>query len=138
MWRRMSCPRSVCSLPLCGVFSASSAMSAPATKAFSPAPVRLTARTPSSARAAANAAARDLAEDRVLPVERCLPREADEELRAGGVGVARPRRAERARVVRQLVELGVERVTRTARAGARRVAALDHEALDHAVEDRPV
>src|SRR5947208_86928 len=41
-------PMSACSRPLVGVWTASSLMSAPATKALSPAPVRITARTLSS------------------------------------------------------------------------------------------
>ena len=43
------CPSSACALPASGVSVESSLMSAPATNAFSPAPVRMTTRTASSA-----------------------------------------------------------------------------------------
>src|SRR6266478_1987033 len=49
------CPKSENSLPLTGVCSASSLISAPATNAFSPAPVRINTRTESSARASSSA-----------------------------------------------------------------------------------
>jgi hypothetical protein len=48
------CPRSVCSRPSMGPRAESSAMSAPATNAFSPAPVRMTPRTEASAAMAVN------------------------------------------------------------------------------------
>src|SRR4051812_24423386 len=49
------CPRSAVSLPVIGFIVASSLMSAPATNAFSPPPVRITARTASSLRTYSNA-----------------------------------------------------------------------------------
>src|SRR5205807_8852467 len=52
----------------------------------------------------------DAPEDRVLPVEPARRLEGDVELAARGVGVAAPRHAERAALVRPLVELGLERV----------------------------
>src|SRR5205085_2087880 len=55
MKRNTSCPRDAVALPLIGVICASSAMSAPATNAFSPPPVTMTAFTLSSSRAALNA-----------------------------------------------------------------------------------
>src|SRR4051794_33196870 len=81
---------------------------------------------------------RHLAEDRVLAVQ---PRSGvgrdDEELRAVRV---RPCVGHRQRAAHDavLVELVRERVAGAARAGAGRVAALDHEVLDDAVEDHPV
>ena len=55
MKRKISCPRDAVALPLIGFIRASSAMSAPATNAFSPPPVTMTAFTLSSARAALKA-----------------------------------------------------------------------------------
>src|SRR5262245_11911044 len=81
---------------------------------------------------------RDLAEDGVLAVEprRGLGRD-DEELAAVRVR-PRVRHRERAADDLVLVELVLELVAGTARPGARRVAALDHEVRDHAVEDDAV
>src|SRR3954467_4291642 len=80
----------------------------------------------------------DLAEDGVLAVEpRRLARGDQEELRAVGVraGVGHRQRAADDLV---LVDLVLERVARTAGAGALRAAALDHEVADDPVEDQPV
>src|SRR5436190_15348845 len=80
----------------------------------------------------------DLAEDRVLAGQPRRGGDGDEELRAVRAG-ARVRHGQQARLVepgsagRDLV---LERVAGSARAGAGGVAALDHEAVDHAVEDR--
>jgi hypothetical protein len=78
---------------------------------------------------------RDLAEDGVLAVE---PRAGiggdDEELRAVRVR-AGVRHRESAALDLVVVELVLELVAGAARAGAGRVAALDHEVRDHAVED---
>ncbi|MPN63595.1 hypothetical protein SDC9_211359 [bioreactor metagenome] len=68
----------------------------------------------------------------------------DEELAARRVGHHAARhRQHAARVLERvgkavLAELARDRVARSAHAGAGRVAALDHEAGNHAVEDQPV
>jgi len=81
----------------------------------------------------------DLAEDRVLVVQVRGQRGGDEELRPVGPRTGVGHREEVLAVELQLgVELVLERVARTARAGAQRVAALDHEVLDDPVEDHPV
>ena len=77
-----------------------------------------------------------LAEGRVLAVEVRHFFQADEELRAGRVGIAGAGHREHARLVLGGVELGRNRVARPAGAGAFGAAALDHEALDDAVEDQ--
>src|SRR4051794_21844834 len=80
----------------------------------------------------------DLAEDRVLAVQPgALVRGDDEELRPVGV---RPRVGHGQRPAHDLVvvDLVLELVAGTARAGALRAAALDHEVGDDAVEDEPV
>jgi hypothetical protein len=71
----------------------------------------------------------------VLAVEERRVRVHEEELRAGGVGVAGAGHGEHAALVAAGVELLLELVARAAGAGAGGVAALDHEAGDDAVED---
>ena len=71
---------------------------------------------------------------------------ADEKLAPGGIGVLRAGHRKHATGVRFLVELGRDLVARIARPPARlfafvfrqRIAALDHEAFDHAMERRPI
>src|SRR3954451_1261807 len=80
----------------------------------------------------------DLAEDRVLAVQPgALVRGDDEELRPVRV---RPRVGHGQRAAHDLVvvDLVLELVAGTARAGALRAAALDHEVGDDAMEDEPV
>src|SRR5512133_3141810 len=80
----------------------------------------------------------DLAEDRVLAVQpRALVSGDDEELRPVGVRscVGHGKRAADDLVI---VDLVLELIARTARAGALGAAALDHEVGDDAVEDQPV
>src|SRR5690606_2587408 len=71
-----------------------------------------------------------LAEGGVLVVEMRHLLEADEELRAGRVGVIGASHREDARLVRGAIELGLDGVAGAAGAGAFRAATLDHEALD--------
>ena len=82
---------------------------------------------------------RALAEDRVVPVEVRGRRVGDEELLAVRV-VPAVRHAEEpgAIVLRARPDLVLDHVAGLARAVADRVAPLDHEALDDAVERRPV
>src|SRR5204862_5048707 len=81
----------------------------------------------------------DLAEDAVLAVEPRRRGQRDEELSAVGVRAAVRHREDAGFGVPQLRrELVGERVARAARALAERVAALDHEAGDHAMKDRAV
>ena len=80
-------------------------------------------------------AALDLAPDGVLLVEEAGVVEADEELAVGAVRVLRARHRAGAADVRLVAELGLEvGKLAAAHAGAGRVAALGHEAGDHAVE----
>src|SRR5699024_7188896 len=84
-----------------------------------------------------------LAEDRVLALEPVRRGDRDEELRpvrALAEADARVRHREHIGFieVELRVDLVVEGVTRPAGTGADRVAALDHEVGDHAVEDRAV
>src|SRR5262249_3146336 len=88
-------------------------------------------------------ALRDAAERRVLPIEEAGVLDADEELTARAVRVVGPRHGQHAALVRGVVELGLDGVAGSPRAvlAARslrvlgvRIAALDHEARDHAVE----
>src|SRR5690242_7517162 len=84
-----------------------------------------------------------LAKDRVLSVQPIRRDLGDEELAAVGAAaiglLAGVRHRERARLHLQLrVDLVVEVVARAARAGALRIAALDHELRDHAVERQAV
>jgi len=84
-------------------------------------------------------AALDLAPDGVLAVEEFGVVEADEELRVGAVGDLRAGHRAGAAGVRFAVEFGLEvGLVAAAHAGAGRIAALRHEAGDHAVEDHPV
>src|SRR5438309_10665716 len=79
-------------------------------------------------------------------VEPAYRGEADEELRAGGVGIWPARHRDYAALVTVIVELGLDIVTRSALAVAVffcrvfriRIAALDHESFDDPVENRPV
>src|SRR5688500_15780714 len=81
-----------------------------------------------------------LTEGGVLAVEEFCVGEANEKLAAGRVGVLRTGHGDDAAHVRFFVELGFYFVTRAAGADhrvvffAERVAALDHEAFDDAVE----
>src|ERR1043166_2462629 len=83
-----------------------------------------------------------LAESRVLSVEETRIAVADEELAARRIRILRTRHAEHAAHMLLGVELRLDLVARIARAPARlvrvvlreRVAALDHEVLDHAME----
>ena len=81
----------------------------------------------------------DFAPDRVLAVEEAAIVEADEELAVGAVRIVRARHRGDAADVRLAAELGRQiGLVGAAHAGAGRVAALRHEAVDHAVEDDAV
>ena len=79
-------------------------------------------------------------------VEPAYRGEADEELRAGGVGIWPARHRDHAALVTVIVELGLDIVTRSAFAVAVffcrvfriRIAALNHESFDDPVENGPV
>src|SRR6185369_6598152 len=83
-----------------------------------------------------------LAERGVLVVEAGSRGVADEELAAGGIRIARPSHRDDAPLVFAGVELGVDRIARAALAVGRflrgilrvRLAALDHETVDDAME----
>ena len=68
----------------------------------------------------------------------------DEELGAGGIGDGRARHGQHAAGVRQVIlepirsKFAADLIARAAHAGAFRVAALDHEARDNAVEGQAV
>ena len=68
----------------------------------------------------------------------------DEELGACGVRVHRAGHGENALRVRQIIletvvgELALDTVSRTTHSVAVRASALDHESLDHAVEDQSI
>ena len=64
--------------------------------------------------------------------------EADEELRARRVGIVAARHRQDARHVRRVVELRLDIIAAAAVAGPLRAAALDHEAVDDAMEDQIV
>src|SRR5258705_9103308 len=83
-------------------------------------------------------AADELAEGRILAVQRWRRLVHDEELARCRVGAARAGHREDAGLVLLRVELRLEHPRSAARSGASRVTALDHEARDHAVEDLPV
>ena len=87
------------------------------------------------------AAGDDLAEGGVLAVEELGVAVADEELAAGRIRMLGTGHGDHAAGVRAVVELGLHLVARVAGAGDAlgagfgvRATALDHEALDHAVE----
>src|SRR5262249_48609238 len=71
-----------------------------------------------------------LADGRVVAVEGGMPAQADEELGAGGVWIARSSHGQDARLMRRGVEFGLDAVAWLAGAGAERTAPLNHEALD--------
>lgn len=79
-----------------------------------------------------------LAEDGVLIVQMRRGDVADEELRAGAVGIGRACHRERARLMLAIVELGIDRPARAAHPGPCGVAALNHESFNHAMKDRAV
>src|SRR5207237_8202406 len=86
-----------------------------------------------------------LAERRVLMVEPAYRGEAEEELRAGGVGIRPARHRDHAALVTVIVELGLDIVTRSAFAVAVlfcrvfriRTAAPNHESFDDPVQNAP-
>ena len=86
----------------------------------------------------------DLAEGGILPVQMGGVLMHDKELAAGGVGGHGAGHGENAAVVLEVVgktvgrELALDAVAGAAGADALGVAALDHKAGDHAVEDQPV
>src|SRR5207247_4515667 len=82
--------------------------------------------------------ANDSSEDGMLPIQPVVVDDVDEELAASGVRT-RVRHGDGPppiSVVRG--ELVLDRVPRAAKPGPLRVSALDHEARDHAVEDRAI
>src|ERR1700742_2631186 len=76
----------------------------------------------------------DLAPPRVLAVEEGRVVEADEELAVAGIRAGGARHRGGAADMRLLVELGLQLLAGTARAGAVRATGLRHEAVDHAME----
>src|SRR5688500_476336 len=80
-----------------------------------------------------------LAPHRILAVEEAAVVEADEELAVGAVRIACAGHRGDTADVRLAAELGPEvRLGRAAAAGAGRIAALRHEAVDHPVERNAV
>ena len=79
----------------------------------------------------------DAAEYRVAPIEVRLRRVGDEELAAAGVGPVE-RHPDSATKVRQLVDLVANREARPSLAVSSRVASLNHEVGDDAMNRQPV
>src|SRR5258706_4408794 len=78
-------------------------------------------------------ARRHLAPDRVLVVEERGVIEADEELAIGGIRAGGARHRGGAAYMRLVVELGLELLARTARAGALPTARLRHKTFPHSM-----